>query len=243
MSHPHFAEVWIQLEKRTDIDNILCELIGQHTLESSILGDDSDELLNSTLRLAVYLKAIFDLQRTYSLPSGSSWHSPHLLRPKQLFLAIVYLIRLKSRVFRQSNAPTTHYAEQRSFVAQALVSGLRTLWLRKYPLSPDEIIQLRDAFQEAWGGHEVAGFDGFLIWTLCPKILEELSCPSSDLSSPACGEVALRDYDTGLVSTLRLRFITSLTSTVSFGKSPQRIGRSCQRGVVQSPAGTPELVP
>jgi hypothetical protein len=201
MSHLHFAEVWIQLEKRTDIDNILCELIGQHTLESSILGNDSDELLNSTLRLAVYVKAIFDLQRTYSLPSGSSWHSPHLLRPKQLFLAIVYLIRLKSRVFRQSSAPTTRYVEQRSFMAQALVSGLRALWLRKYQLCADERIQLRHAFQEAWGGYEVAGFDSFLIRTLCPKMLEELSCPPSDLSSPACGEVALRDYDTGLVST------------------------------------------
>ncbi|KAH0565199.1 hypothetical protein GP486_001415, partial [Trichoglossum hirsutum] len=198
MSHPHFAEVWIQLEKRTDIDNILCELIGQHNLETSVLDDDSSELLNSTLRFTAHVKAIFDLQRTYSLPSETSHHSPHLLRPRQLFLTIVYLLRLKSRVFHQPNAPTTHYVDQRSFMAQAVVSGLRTLWLQKYQPSQDEIDQLRSVHHEAWDGDDLTGSDNFLIRTLCPKIFDELSCPSSSLSSPACGEVKFRDYDTGL---------------------------------------------
>jgi hypothetical protein len=220
MSHAHLAEVWIQLEKRTDIDNVLCELVGQHSLESSVMDDGSDELLDSALRLAVYVKAIFDLQRTYSFPQASLQQHPlHFLRPRQLFLAIVYLIRLKIRVFRQPNAPTTYYVEQRSFMAQVIVSGLRALWLRKYQLSPDEVLQLRGAYHEAWGGDDVAGFDGFLIQTLCPKMFDELSCPSSSLSNPACGEVELRDYDTGLVSALRLESIMLLTCVVSIRKS------------------------
>jgi hypothetical protein len=64
MSHQSLAAIWIQLEARTDIDNILRDLIGQNSLESSVLDVNSDKLLNSSTRLIVFAKAIFDLQRT-----------------------------------------------------------------------------------------------------------------------------------------------------------------------------------
>jgi hypothetical protein len=195
MSHQPFTAIWIQLETRTDIDNILRELIGQHSLESSVLID-SDDLLKSSLRLTVFLKVIFDLQRAY--PQGSLY----LLQPRQLFRAIVYLLRIKSGVFRPSEDTSTQYVTQRSFMAQALVSGLRALWLRNYTFSDDEITQLRSTFQEAWDGDELNDHDTFLIRNLCCMILEKLSDPPSELSSLACREVQLRDYSMGLVSTL-----------------------------------------
>jgi hypothetical protein len=205
MSHQDFAKVWIQLEKRADIDNILRELIGQHALETSTLGHDSERLLTSSLHLAVYMKTIFDLQRLYALHPESSRLSSHLLQAKQLLLAIIYLIKLKSGLFRHSQASTADATPQceeyRSFMAQALVSGLRALLLRKYQMSPDERNHLRQAFEESWGSDRDVALDDFLIRTLCPKMLDELCSPLSDLSSPACGEGTLRDYDTGLVTT------------------------------------------
>lgn len=202
MSHQSFAAVWIQLEARTDIDNILRELIGQNSLESSVLVANSDELLNSSLRLIVIVKVIFDLQRTYSQCSTPSSESSHLLQPRQLFLAIIYLLRIKSRVFRRSEDTSPQYATQRSFLAQALVSGLRALWLRKYSFPEDDIFQLRDTFNEAWNGDELNDLDGFLIRILRHIILKGFSDPRPELSRPACGQVQLRNYSTGLVSAL-----------------------------------------
>jgi hypothetical protein len=207
MSHHSFAAAWTQLETRTDVDNILCELIGQNNLESSVLVTGSDELLNTSLRLIVFFKVIFDLQRTYLQCWRFSSESPRLLQPRQLFLAIVYLLRSKSRIFCRSEDTSEQYVAKRSFIAQALVSGLRALWLRKHSLSPDEITQLRSTFREAWDGDKLDDLDSFLIQTLCPRMLEELfklSDPPSELSHPACGEVELRDYSTGLVSALAL---------------------------------------
>jgi hypothetical protein len=202
MSHQAFAAIWIQLQARTDIGNILRELIGQHSLESSVLVDNSDELLNSSLRLIVFVKVIFDLQRTYSQCSTPSSESPRLLQPRQLFLALIYLLRLKSRVFCRSEDTSIQYATQRSFLAQALVSGIRALWLRKCPFPEDDIFQLRDTFNEVWNGDVLNYLDGFLIRILRRMILEGLSDPQSELSRPACGQVQLQNYSTGLVSAL-----------------------------------------
>jgi hypothetical protein len=201
MSHRSFTAIWIQLEARTDIDNILRELIGQNSLESSVLVN-SDELLNSSLRLIVFVKVIFDLQRTYSQCSTPSSESSHLLQPRQLLLAIIYLLRLKSTVFRRSEDTSTQYATQRSFLAQALVSGLRALWLRKCSFPEDDIFQLQDTFDEAWKGDELDHLDEFLIGILRRMISKGLPHPRSELSHPACGQVQLRNYSTGLVSAL-----------------------------------------
>jgi len=205
MSHHSLAAIWAQLETRTDIDNILCEVIGRNSLEASVLLTDSAEVLSSSLHLVVFFKVIFDLQRTYSQGLRPSSECPHLLRPKQLLLGIVYLLRLKCRVFHRSGDTSDQYVAKRSFIAQTLVSGLRALWLRRYPLTPDEINQLRSSFHEAWDRDELKGLDLFLIQTICQGTLQELyelSNQPSELSYPACKEVTLRDYSTGLVSNL-----------------------------------------
>jgi hypothetical protein len=238
MSHQSFVAVWTQLETRTDVGNILCELIGQNSLESSVLDTGSDEFLNASLHLIVFFKVIFDLQRTYLQYLELSPESPHLLQPRQLFLAIIYLLRTKSRVFRRSEDTSEQYVTKRSFIAQALVSGLRALWLRKHSLSQDEITQLQSTFEEAWGGDKLNSLDSFLINKLCSGILDNLlqpSDPPSKLSYPACREVSLRDYCTGLVSALTsLKAITWLINEVSFGESPQRISHTRKRSFVSS---------
>ena len=205
MSHQALAAVWAQLEVRTDIDNIFCEVIGRNSLESSVLLTDSAELLSSSFELVVFFKVIFDLQRTYSQGLRSSSACPHLLRPQQLLFGIIYLLRLKRRIFHRSGDTSDQYVAKRSFIIQTVVSGLRALWLRRYPLTPEKIDQLRSSFHEAWSRDELIGIDSFLIHTLCQVMLEniyELSNPPLALSYPACKAVTLRDYSSGLVGYL-----------------------------------------
>jgi len=205
MSHHAFAALWMQLETRTDINNILSELVGRNSLESSVLPDHSDDLLETTLGLSVILRVIFDLQRTYLQSPRPELQSLYLLQPSQLLLAIVHLLRLKSRVFYHSrDRISEHFVAQRSFIAQTLVSSLRALWLWNNPLGPNEIVQLQVAFQNAWEEDDLSARDGFLIRILCAKIINELSgrpATSSSLAFPACGHIQLRDYTT-LVSIL-----------------------------------------
>jgi hypothetical protein len=209
MSHHAFASLWMQLEKRKDIDNILNELVGRYSLESSVLSDDSDNLLNSSLSLAVVLRAIFDLQRTYLQCSRPA--SLYLLQPSKLLFAIIFLLRIKCRVTRLFEDKSEPCVTKRSFIAQTLVSGLRALWLWNYPLGQDKITQLRNTFQTAWkANEELNSRDTFLVRTLCERIVDELGgfpvpssvVPPSGLAQPACGQTQLRDYSTGLVSIL-----------------------------------------
>lgn len=205
MSHRAFATLWMQLEMRTDINNILQELIGQNSLESVVLPDDSDGLLEISLHLAVLLRVIFDLQRTYYQHPRSDSHCPYLLQPDQLLLAILYLLRLKSRVFRRLEDISEYYIAKRSFIAQTVVSGLRALWLSKPALSQQKKDQLLNKFRDAWESDRLNNRDEFLVRTVCAKIIDELTgllVPSSDLATPACGKAQLRDYSAGLVGHL-----------------------------------------
>ena len=201
MSHHTFATVWMQLKARTDIDNILCETIGHYNLESSI-PVSSDETLRDSLRLVVFFKVVFDLQRTYSQCSNSSAESAYLLQPKQLFLAIIHLIHLKARVYRRPRDTSVQFTTHRCFLAQTLVSGLRALWLRKYDLSKDQISFLQRELNEAWKGEELTGLEKFIHQIVRRTILEGLGDLNSDLSRPACGQAQLQSYSTGLVSFL-----------------------------------------
>jgi hypothetical protein len=207
MSHHAFATLWMQLERRKDIDNILSELVGRHSLEGSVLPDDSDGLLNASLSVAVVLRVVFDLQRTY-LQSPKPKVS-YLLQPRKLLAAIVFLLRTKSKISRLFEDRSEHCLIKRSFIAQTLVSGLRALWLWNHPLPTDEISQLRNAFQKAWVQEELNSRDTFMVHKLCGNIIDGLArlripspnTPSSDIAQPACGQAQLQDYS-NLVSTL-----------------------------------------
>ena len=220
MSHQTFAAIWVHLEARTDIDNVLREIIGQNSLESSV-SLNPDELLNSSVRLIIFVKVIFDLQRTYSQSSVPSTKSPHLLQPRQLFLAIIYLLRLKSKVFCRSKDTSTEYVSQRSFLAQTLVSGLRALWLRRHAFPVNDIELLSRTLDDAWKGDKLNDLEKFLV-KLQHNISKRLSDPSSsEMSRPACGQVQIRVDSTRLVSaSTSIEIGTLLITVVSFGKSP-----------------------
>ena len=200
MSHRLIADIWTQLEGRTDIDNILREVVGQYSFESSV-ASDPEELQRLSLRLVVFLKVVFDLQRTYVPCLTDPCKSSHLLQHKQLCFAVIHLVRIKSEVFHHHAGISTQYIAYRSFLARALVSGLRALWLHKRPFPS----QLREKIQEAWK-LEVENLNDqekFLIRLVGQMQEACLQDPESELSSPACGQIELRNQDRVIVRALK----------------------------------------
>lgn len=122
-------------------------------------------------------------------------------------MAILYLLRLKSKVFRRFENISAHYTSKRSFIAQALVSGLRALWLSKPTLSSYHKAQLRDKFYDAWRGDSLNHHDEFLVNALCADMIRELTGPSvppSGLALSAHKKIQLRDYSAGLVGNAKI---------------------------------------
>lgn len=217
MSHRAFAALWLQLENRIDIDNIVCELIGRHNLESCSLAANSEQLQHASCGLAIFLRVVFDLQRTYLQCPRPALHAARFLRPSKLLSAVIYLFRVKAAIFASVAGNPEQYENKRSFVVQALVSGLRALWLWRHPFSKDEMNPLR-TFCGEW--NESGDLDTFHK-RLCSSVINEIADLEelpSDLSFPACRVVNLQDYSTGLVSVrIMTKNLRELTAVESFG--------------------------
>lgn len=201
MSHQHLAAVWSALQLRPDIDHILRELIGRHTLDVSLCGTDGQRLRTVSFQYVVSIKAIFDLQRTYLQSSNPKFESRSaLLQHDLLFLAIMHLLGVKAESFSYRRDLPDH-RKYCSFLAQVLLSGLRTLLLQRQCLSPEEHRMLLDRFDEVWKDEQLDSVDHFVIKWLCRQIIQELPKDLADsmYAQPACGMVELPDFFDKLV--------------------------------------------
>lgn len=201
MSHQHSASVWSVLQLRTDIDQILRELIGRHSLDVSLCGTDGHRFRAVSFRYLVSLKAIFDLQRTYLQSSNPTFESRSaLLQHDLLFLAIMHLLGVKADSFSSQRGLPDH-GKYCSFLAQVLLSGLRALLLRRQCLSSEEHEMLINRFDEVWKDEQLESVDHFIIKWLCRQIIQELSKDLQDsmYAQPACGIVNFPDFCDKLV--------------------------------------------
>ncbi|KAI9893088.1 MAG: hypothetical protein M1814_000635 [Vezdaea aestivalis] len=201
MSHRAFASVWVGLQGRLDIDNIVNELIGTHALQKS---DDAvgnpERLRQLALDLVVALRTIFDLQRTYLQASEPSFEAQaSLLSADLLRRAISYLINIKATVITLSNEHPSH-KEDCDLLAHALLSGLRALLLRKQTLAAPEHRRLVISFNEAWVDEELDDSCHFVVKWLCERIIHQLGTPlqNDQCIYPAYGTADLQDYFDGL---------------------------------------------
>jgi hypothetical protein len=155
MSHQIVAAVWEQLG-RHDIANIVREILGQHAVDLALQWHDGlisnmEELMHAVC----WLKAIFDLQRTYLQgQTGVDGCHPYLVRfllPADLvFSTIMYLVQVKLRLFPSATATILEYSKYRYFLAKTLLSGVRVLLLRNEPLSAEKKYNLERAIRAAW---------------------------------------------------------------------------------------------
>ena len=228
--HEILAEIWKHLEKRLDIESLVQEIIGKHSLQTASITSTStnSQLCASSLHLFVTLKIIFDLQRAYLQScEPDSRTRAYILELDQLRLTIQYLIHVKSQPcwcgngnkngngkshVRPNNAQDQEYNGQLYFLAQTLVSGLRALWLHPQQLPLQQVSNLTKSFNAAWNDLPLDAGTSFLIDGLCRRILQELDeRPKSGLAKPACEVLRLPDYELGLVSRIELDRFSSMS--------------------------------
>ena len=200
--HQLLAKTWKPLEKRLDIESLVGEIIGDHSVKlTSTTNAGSQHLRALSFNLFVALRIIFDLQRTYLQSSEpDSRTRAYVLEHDQLCLVIQYLIHVQSQPYWRVKSNEQEHNAQLDFLAQTFVSGLRALWLHPQQPSPHQVSNLSKSFNTAWDGLTVEVGTNFLVYDLCPRIIKELDVrPKTRLSEPVCEVFRLPDYELGLV--------------------------------------------
>lgn len=179
MSLPHrnLAEVWHHLEGRHDVANIVREIIGQQSVQSTLQEDES-ATIEESIRTIVWLKSVFDLQRCYlsGIATGVAECPPYvlscLLPSELLFSSILYLINVKTALFSsQTTLMTREFTRPRHILAQTVLSGLRLLLLRKEGLAANDKRRLQNAINSAWRDDRLLGVERFIVSDLFAEVL------------------------------------------------------------------------
>jgi hypothetical protein len=198
------SEVWVHLQNRHDISNILRELLGQHAVDSTLQEDVSQNIHDAT-RSIIWIKTIFDLQRTYlsGLASGVSECPPHLLSyllsSELLFSTVLYLVNIKSRLFpSKTTLLTKEFTRQRLILAQTVLSGLRLLLIRREPVSAQDKWRLQAAINTAWQGDRLYGVEAFIVSELFASILDSVNESRVNAYFNEWSNARLPSYDGGL---------------------------------------------
>ncbi|KAE8153995.1 hypothetical protein BDV25DRAFT_136365 [Aspergillus avenaceus] len=177
MSHPLVAAVWEQL-RRCDIANILREIIGEHAADVAIFQaeDGPDARIEHLMRSVFWIKAIFDLQRSYiqGLTSidGHFRSLPYLLSSETIFSTLMYLVQVKPKLFPCGKAVNPGLVMYRHFLALTLLAGVRLLLLRGENIQFEMKFNLERAIRSAWQDHELPSAERYLVNTLLPKLIE-----------------------------------------------------------------------
>jgi hypothetical protein len=129
MPDPGITEVWALLQSRRDTTNILREIMGDYTL--SVIGKPAETVLTLSFRLFIWVKVLFDMQRTYSQNINPSPESvSRLVDPNTLFTTICHILDIRFRVYSRGMGVSEEYLSQRCFIGGVVLSGLRALLLR-----------------------------------------------------------------------------------------------------------------
>lgn len=199
------AKVWILLQTRVDMTSIVREIIGHFAL--SLVG--SSPSIDLSFSFFIWIKVIFDLQRTYSQSAEPSPESQsYLLSPRTLFKATRHVLQTKVRIYSQRRDMDPNYLEQRYFVARVLHSGLRALQLRErqalLDISITEIGEIHTLVRNWREEADGIFFEQFILDKCLVAIsnIQQHPTPTSVWHKPACGSCELRDNQIGLVSSL-----------------------------------------
>ncbi|RAQ65311.1 hypothetical protein COH20_008667 [Aspergillus flavus] len=188
MSHPLVAAVWEQLRRR-DITNIVREIIGEHATDVAIFqAEDASDVakIEHLMHAVFWIKAIFDLQRTYlqgltNFDDGHPSSTSYLLPSEVIFSTLMYLVQVKPKLFPCSKPPAPELVKYRHFLALTLLAGARLLLLRGQSIRHEMKFNLERAIRKAWQDSELPGAERFMVSNLLPKVIDSIE--SSDSSS------------------------------------------------------------
>ncbi|KAF2466165.1 uncharacterized protein BDR25DRAFT_79968 [Lindgomyces ingoldianus] len=208
--HP-LAKVWSLLQGQTDIDCILREILGQFThLFHTSPTLTSDSTLNQASQLVSWIKAIFDLQRTY-LQSSNALSDLHsiIIDPYLVSATVFSVISLSSELYiLPTNGPNVRAVGTQA--ACTILSGIRLLLLQQ-PLHlgvVDEIRIILSELRKVWKDPESPTLEATII-TYCEWSIS--NDEEGRIYIPACGDVELPKFTTGLFLDLDEAFLQPLS--------------------------------
>ena len=127
------ANVWRVLSLRSDVDNIILELLGRFSLEKIHADGDKDIYQHLVVILIAQLNAIFYIQRL-SLPSEhqqAGWYLGHLASWEVTFRSVEFVLQIIVEG-RESLWDASHLRDK--YLPEMLLSALRVLTL--HPKAP-----------------------------------------------------------------------------------------------------------
>ena len=214
--HSNLAQVWEHLQGRHDIASLVREIIGQHSIDTSLLERDN-RTIQEKFRAIGWIKTIFDSQRCYltGLSTGVAACPPYilscLLSPPLLLSTLMYLIHVKTDLFSsRTTLITRDLTRPRLVLAQTILSGFRLLLLHKEPLATNDLRRLQEAISQAWRDDRLFGAERFIVSDLFAEALNALEDPTR--ANPYQRERAnakLPMYAMGLVSCTRFLRVRS----------------------------------
>lgn len=191
MSHPLVAAVWEQLG-RHDVANILREIMGEHAAELAVLQVRSGLVssIEPVTRMVFWVKAIFDLQRTYlqGVAGVADCHPyvvPYLLSSEMVYSTLMYLVRVKSELFPSTTATILEFAQYRYFLAQTLLAGVRVLLLRGEGLLDEMKGNLEHAIRVAWNHPGLSNAEQYLVNNLLPGAIGRIGSSEVQDTTPS----------------------------------------------------------
>lgn len=191
------VQVWLLLQARVDNSSIVREILGHFALEVHSAPQ--------SFSWFVWIKVIFDLQRTYSqAPSLSPESSSYLLPPRILFRTIHNVLVTRARTYLYQEDMAADELAQRYFAAQVLLSGIRALQLRgtwNDTFTQPEMERVR-RLVENWLAETRKKSNEHFILMKCQTALWRISRGpqgNENWHKPACGLCDLRDNTESLV--------------------------------------------
>jgi hypothetical protein len=205
--HSNLATVWEHLLGRDDLPKVLCEIIGQHALQSTLI-EREPQSNHKAHDCIIWIKVIFDLQRCYmighptSASDTSSRVSTCLLPPDLLLSSTLYLISVKSRMTSNETVLVTQeFVHRRLILAQAILSGLRLLLWHKECISPHDKWRLQTAITEAWKDDHMQDLECCIVQQIFPAMMDVMKDSNHvDMYRIERANTGLPTYDSGLVS-------------------------------------------
>jgi hypothetical protein len=205
--HSNLATGWEHLLGRNDLPKVLCEIIGQHALQCTLLEREPQPNYKAHDSI-IWIKIIFDLQRCYmighttsasDIPSQSS---KCLLPPDLLLSSTLYLISVKSRITSsETTLVTQELVHRRLILAQAILSGLRLLLWHKECLSLHDKWRLQKAITDAWKDDNMRDIECCIVQQIFPAMMDVMKDSNHVEAYRIERENArLPTYDSGLVS-------------------------------------------
>ena len=230
MSHPLVAAVWEQLG-RPDIANILREIIGEHAAQLAVSQVQNGLVadIESLVRMIIWVRAVFDLQRSYlqGLTSLRDCHPslfPYLLPSETVYSTLMYLVRVKSELLPMTAAAVKDRGQYRYYMAETVLAGVRLLLLRGDGLHAEMKSNLERAIKTAWQHPGMSKPEDHLVKVVLSRAVAEIGSTNVATAHP------LPSYVAGLVSIPQMTAFCSAILLTTMAVSVSSYARDAYHG-------------